>query len=163
MNEGNNELSVKNKWKNSLEKLNCLSSIAKLLIVSLWFLFFEKLVTRGSAIILCEGVCIPLCGYYDCILFLSSKFLVIFLINIWRSDPFFKRNLLTYYLKFETSWHVQIVITHYHILSTDFLVWYEIETYIKGTLEKRSWLMILSTKSRNIFSISMESNSMRAV
>ena len=51
-------------------------------------------------------------------------------------------------LKSETSAHAQIVITCYYKLFTNFLAWYEGETY---TGDKWSCSLILSTWSRNFF------------
>ena len=58
-------------------------------------------------------------------------------------DPSFSRNILTFlYLKFETSALAQIEVIHYYILFTNFLTWYEFETYIGLLFDKWSWAII---------------------
>ena len=57
-----------------------------------------------------------------------------FLIKIWSSNLSYNRNILrSLYLKFKTSAHAQITITHYYVLFTYFLTWYELEIYIGDT------------------------------
>ena len=58
-----------------------------------------------------------------------------FLMKFCKFDPSFNRSvLISLYLKFKLSAHAQFVITHYYVLFTNFLTWYEIETYIRDTV-----------------------------
>ena len=65
--------------------------------------------------------CIPLRGNSVCILPIYSEQIGIFLIKFCSSDPSFNINIFrSLYLKFKTSAHAQIAITHYYVL-TNFL------------------------------------------
>ena len=75
-----------------------------------------------------RGVCIPLRGNIPlrggavCILFISSGWVGIFLIEFCSSDPSFDGGVLgSLYLEFKTSAHAHIAIACYYALFTDFL------------------------------------------
>ena len=69
-----------------------------------------------------------------------------FLMEFCGSDLSFNINILSFiFLKFKTSAHAQIAITHYQVLFTNLLTWYEIETYIWDRFWSVKWSMILST------------------
>ena len=56
------------------------------------------------------------------------------LIKFYSFDPSFDRIILrSLYLKFKTSAHAQITITHHYVLFTYFLTSYELETHIGDT------------------------------
>ena len=54
-----------------------------------------------------------------------------FFIKIFIFDPSFNRNTLSsLHLNFKPSAHAKILVTHYYVLFTNFLTWYEFKTYI---------------------------------
>ena len=64
------------------------------------------------------------CSLQFC-LFLQNR--LEFFIKFCSSDPSFNRNILrSLYLKFKTSAHLDIIITYYYVLFTNFLTWYEL-------------------------------------
>ena len=103
-------------------------------------LLLRFLITFHYTIFWSGWVCIPLSGNIP----LRGKFSLHivyifrtgwnFLIQFCYSNPSYNRNIVrSLYLKFKIFAHAQITITHYYVLFTYLLTWYELETYIGDT------------------------------